>query len=302
MNSMPNWKATEPYVVLIVRADQPAQPYKQIARAVYRQFARADEQYVRISRYSPTPEATEPDNALIARGDERLAQAQIAQTDEQLAGATERISRLEHDADDAGRRRSAVPDRPSGGRPVLRGLTGLAFAACIFGAAFVSHSSYGDTARQIVARWAPQLVLTSSLPAKTPELAAPPGSSATEIVAATPAQPVPSAGTAPQAVAPAAPPSPELGQMLQAMARDLANLEQGIAQLKTNLEQMAGDNANAIEQIKATQAQMARDNAKAADELKASQEQMASYIARVSEQSPQPRRFAPTSSNASPTR
>lgn len=88
MNSMPNWKATEPVVVLIVRADKrPAQAYKQIARVDYRQLARADEQYVRVSRYTATPEATEPDRMLIARGDERLAQAyeQIARTDEQLA-------------------------------------------------------------------------------------------------------------------------------------------------------------------------------------------------------------------------
>jgi len=65
----------------------------------------------------------------------------------------------------------------------------------------------------------------------------------------------------------AAPTTAELAQMLQTMARDLANLEQGIGQLKANQEQIA------------------RDNAKATEELKASQEQMTRLIARLSEQS-----------------
>ena len=68
-----------------------------------------------------------------------------------------------------------------------------------------------------------------------------------------------------QDAAPAAPSTAELAQMLQTMARDLANLEQGIGQLKANQEQIA------------------RDNAKATEELKASQEQMTRLIARLSD-------------------
>ncbi|HYS87639.1 MAG TPA: hypothetical protein VEN78_21950, partial [Bradyrhizobium sp.] len=91
-----------------------------------------------------------------------------------------------------------------------------------------------------------------------------------------PPQPALLAQTAPEDVAPtAAAMSPELTQLLQSMARDLAALGQG------------------IEQLKASQKQMARDNAKAAEQLKASQEQMARVIAKASEQSPRPKISAP---------
>src|SRR5438445_8211811 len=111
---------------------------------------------------TPNPEATAPDDVLIARADERLAHAyeQIARADEQLARVNDHLSKLDHDA---ARAPSAVLGRlPSRGRPVLRGLIGLLLAACIFVAAFVSQSSYGDAAKPIIARWAPQLVLASS--------------------------------------------------------------------------------------------------------------------------------------------
>ena len=81
--------------------------------------------------------------------------------------------------------------------------------------------------------------------------------------------------------------------MLQTMARDLANVEQGIEQLKTSQQQMASDNAKAIEQLKTSQEHMARDNAKAAEQLKASQEQIARFIAKASEQNLRPKTSAP---------
>jgi acetyl-CoA carboxylase alpha subunit len=59
------------------------------------------------------------------------------------------------------------------------------------------------------------------------------------------------------------------------MARDLANVEQGIEQLKASQEQMASDNAKAVEQ------------------LKASQEQMTRLIAKASEQNQRPKTSAP---------
>jgi hypothetical protein len=69
--------------------------------------------------------------------------------------------------------------------------------------------------------------------------------------------------------APAAPAAlPDQTQLLQTIARDLANLERTIEQLKANQQQMAGDNSKAIA------------------ELKASQEEMKRALARVSEQSP----------------
>ena len=225
---------------------------------------------------TPNPKATEP--------------ADVECADEQLAHVTEQPSKPDHGA---ARHPSAVPGRrPSRGRPALLGLIGLLLATCIFVAAFVSQSSYGGAAKL---RWAAQLVLTSSVPLKKTGLpVAEPICRSVGRGGVMPSQPTPSAQTAPQEVGPtAAPLSPELAQMLQTMARDLANVEQGIEQLKTTQQQMASDNAKAIEQLKTSQEHMARDNAKAAEQLKASQEQIARFIAKASEQNLRPKTSAP---------
>jgi ATPase subunit of ABC transporter with duplicated ATPase domains len=86
--------------------------------------------------------------------------------------------------------------------------------------------------------------------------------------------------------------------MLQSMARDLANLERGLEQLKSRQEQLAGDNARAIEQLRASQDQMARDNAKTAEQLKA----MASFTARVRQSQQPPASAAPLRTNATAPR
>ena len=227
---------------------------------------------------TPDLKVVEPNDVLMARADDRLAHAyqQIASADEQIARVNEQLSKLEHDA---ARRPSAALGRlPSRGRPTSRGLIGLLLAACIFAAAFVSHSSYGEAAKLIAARWAPQLISTSSLPAEKPGPPAQPSPSAVPVTAAEPVSPQPttSAQTIAQDVAPtAAPASPEMEQLLQTMARNLANVEQG------------------IEQLKANQAQMATDNAKAVEQLKAGQEQMTRLIAKASEQNLQPKTSAP---------
>src|SRR6267378_2566083 len=209
------------------------------------------------------PKQTDPPHVLVARADEEFVHAheQIARAGEEIARAEEQLSKLEHDAarhpsDQQTRMntfRPAVPgNRPLFDRPAVRGFTGLLLAACIGVAAIAWQSSYGDAA--IIARWAPQRVVTSSPPLENPGLAQ----------------------TAPEDVAPtAAALSPELTQLLQSMARDLANLGQG------------------MELLKASQEQMARDNANAADQLKASQEQMARVIAKASEQSLRPKISAP---------
>ena len=235
---------------------------------------------------TPNAKTTEPDDDLIARADERLAHAyeEIARADEQIARVNEQVSKLEHDS---ARNPSAALGRlPSRGRPTLRGLVGLLLAACIFITAFVSQSSHG--AKLIFARWAPQLILTSSLPMEKPGFSGQPSPSAVQLAAAGPvaAQPTPLAQTAPQDVAPtAAPVSPEVAQLLQTMARDLANVEQAIEQLRANQEQMATDNAKAVAQ------------------LKASQEQMTRLIAKASEQNLRPKTSAPPPRPiASPTR
>jgi hypothetical protein len=211
------------------------------------------------------PKQTDPPHVLIARADEEFAHAheQIARAGEEIARAEEQLSKLEHDA-----ARPAVPGkRPLFDSPAVRGFTGLLLAACIGVAAIAWQSPYGDAAK-IIARSAPQLVLTSSLPLENLGLPAQPSPPTVQAAAAqtAPPQPAPLAQTALEDVAPtAAALSPELTQLLQSMARDIATLGQ------------------AIEQLKASQAQMARDNANAAEQLKASREQMARVIARASE-------------------
>ncbi len=85
---------------------------------------------------------------------------------------------------------------------------------------------------------------------------------------AAPTQPAPLAQTAPEDVARTVDPSPELAQLLQTMARDLATVGHEIDQLKINQEQMARDNAKAAEQLKASQEQTARVIAKAEQSLR----------------------------------
>jgi hypothetical protein len=218
---------------------------------------------------TPTPKAVEPDNALIARADEQLAHAheQIVRADEELTRLSEQLAKMERDA---ARPPSAGPGPQSPPRrPALRALVGLPLAACILAAALVLQSSYGGGAKLVVARWAPQLVSTPSLPPENAPLPAQPAPSIVQVAAAeaAPPQATPLAQTAPQDAAPtAATALADQTQLLQMMARDLANVERSIEQLKTNRQQMASDNLKAIE------------------ELKASQEEIKRVLARVSEQ------------------
>jgi predicted FMN-binding regulatory protein PaiB len=239
---------------------------------------------------TPNLTTTEADDALVARADERLAHAyeQIARADEQLARVTEQLSQMEHDA---ARQPSAVPHRkPSRGRPALRGLVGLLLAACIAAAAFASHTSYGDAAKLTISRWAPHLTSTLSLSMEKSGLPARPNPSTVQVAAveAAPPQTTASApGTARDVAPTVAPAPPELAQLLQEMTRVLANVEQGIEQLKAGQERMVSDNAKVVEQ------------------LRASQEQMARLVAKTSEQSLGPRTSAsapPPRPVASPTR
>jgi hypothetical protein len=245
----------------------------------------------------PNPEQTDPHDAAVAAL--KQAREQVGRADRQLPRVDEQVSKLGPGAarrPSGQQKRLAVPDRRSSrGRLALLGLIGLLLAACISVAALTWQSRYGHEAKLIIARWAPQRVSISSLPLEKQELPAQPSPPAVD-VAATAALPQPArlAQTTPQDVAPtAAPLSPELAQWLQTMARDLANVEQGIEQLKTSQEQMVRDNAKLAEQLKAAQAQMARDNENAAEQLKASQEQMARLIAKASEQNLRPKASAP---------
>src|SRR6266850_2812155 len=240
---------------------------------------------------TPTSKAIESQDALIARADERLARAheQIARADEELTRVSEQVARMEREAahprsagpdpqsprsagPDPQSARSAGPDpqspRSAGPgpqspprRPALRALVGLPLAAGIVVAALVLQSSYGGGAKLVVARWAPQLVSTPSLPPENPPLPAQPAPSAVQVAAAeaAPPQATSLAQTAPQDAAPTATAGfPDHTQLLQTIVRDLANLERNIEQLKANQQQMASDNSKAIEELKASQAEIKR--------------------------------------------
>ena len=231
---------------------------------------------------TPTPKAIEPHNALIASADEQLAHAyeQIVGADEELARLSEQLAKMERDA---ARPPSAGPGPQSPPRrPALRALVGLPLAACIVIAALVLQSSYGGGAKLVVARWAPQLVSAPSLPPENAPLPAQPAPSIVEVAAAeaAPPQATPLAQTAPQDAAPTATAAlADHTQLLQTMARDLANVERNIEQLKANQQQMASDNSKVI------------------GELKASQEEMKRALAKVSEQNP-PKASAPATQRA----
>jgi hypothetical protein len=172
-----------------------------------------------------------------------------------------------------------VATRPSFGRRLMRGLMGMILTACIAGAA-VLWQSHGDAVREIVAKWVSPLVLALSRPespaADQPsaapvveasvETAAPPPSSAPQGAVGNDASEA--AGRSPEAA-----PSPESAQLLQSMARDLADLRQDMEQMKASIA-----------------------------ELKASQDQMAREVAKVSEQNPSPRASPPPQPVALPAR
>ena len=253
---------------------------------------------------TPDPKETKSHDALIAGADEGLAHAheQIKRADEQLTRLTEQLARMERDdahppsarlsPNESGSpepgQQGLGPQPPPAGRPALLTLVGLSLAACITVAALlVLLLSHGDGPTLIVARWAPQPVSTPSLSPENPSPAQPAPSTFQVAAAesapaqATPPQATTLAQAAPQNAAPAAPAAlPDQTQLLQTMARDLANLERSIEQLKANQQQIASDNSKAIE------------------ELKASQEEIKRVLAKVTEPSPpktsQPSSQAPT--------
>jgi hypothetical protein len=163
--------------------------------------------------------------AMAARSEEVIARAHepVARPDEGVSESRQDAAR--HPSDQ--QKRPAVPDRQSSRGLLALGLIGLLFAATTIGVvAFAWQSPYFNAAQLIAARW------------------------------------VPLAQTTPQGVTPtAAPMSSDLAQRLQTMAHDLANVAQGIEQLKTSQEQMVRDNEAVGQQLKAALSQMNRDNA-----------------------------------------
>jgi len=246
---------------------------------------------------TPEPKVTEP-----APADERLAQAheQIKRADEQLTRLTEQLAKMERDdaqpasatpvpqepgpaspelgSHESGPQVTAEPipgSEPPPGRRTLLTRVGLPLAACIVAAVLFLQSSYGDGAKLVVARWAPQLVSTPPTPPENPPSPAQPAPATFQVAAAesVPAQAPPPpqvttlAQAAPQDAAPAAPATaPDQTQLLQTIARDLANLERNVEQLRTNQQQMANDNAKAIADLKANQDEMKRALGRTSDQ------------------------------------
>ena len=213
------------------------------------------------------PKQTDSRHVMVARADEELAHAheQIKRAHEEIGRTEEQLSELQHDvarqpSDHPQSRmntfRPAVPSNPpSLGRRAVRAFISLALLGCIGVAAMAWQSpSSGDAAKQMIARWAPQLVPTLLLTLESPGLPAQRAPLAVRASAASaaPPQPAPMAQIAPQGVVPPASAlSPDSAQLLQSMARDLATVGQRIEQLKAS-----------IDQLKAGQQQMSREIAK----------------------------------------
>ena len=213
------------------------------------------------------PKQTDSHHVMVARADEELAHAheQITRAHEEIGRTEEQLSELQHDvarqpSDHPRSRmntfRPAVPSNPpSLGRRAVRAFISLALLGCIGVAAMAWQSpSSGDAAKQMIARWAPQLVPTLLLTLESPGLPAQRAPLAVRASAASaaPPQPAPLAQIAPQGVVPPASAlSPDSAQLLQSMARDLATVGQRIEQLKAS-----------IDQLKAGQQQMSREIAK----------------------------------------
>ena len=159
--------------------------------------------------------------------------------------------------------------RPSFGVRAIRGFVGFLLAACI-GVAGVVWQAYGDAAKQMIARWTPQLVATSSPPPESPGLPEQPNPPAVQANAAkaAPPQPAPPAQAAAEGVAPAAA-APESAVLLESMARELASARQEIDQLKASQEQMSREMAKSSE-AKA-KAYEAKASLAKASQIKASQ-------------------------------
>src|SRR5882757_183033 len=195
------------------------------------------------------------------------ADQQLVQVDETARKLEQEKKATRHPSDEQPRF-AGLGRGPSRGRLVLRSLMGLLAVACIGVAAFAWPSPDGQAP--------PEPISTSTVSIEKKELPAPSNAGvAAETDAGLP-QRSSQAQTTLQSAAPVAPTAaamaPDVAQSIQMITRELANLEQGIDQLKTGQAQMVRDNAELV--LKATQ-EMARNNADLAEQLKASHEQMA---------------------------
>lgn len=154
------------------------------------------------------------------------------------------------------------------------------FLFALFSAfAAAGWQTYGDTARQMIADWAPSFTSASSPPSEKTMSAGPSDAPA---VAAAATDPSPPSGTAlaqpaESAIPATAAPTPDTAQSIQSMARDLAAMGQQVEQLKAS-----------IAELKASQQAMA---AAKTSEVKPSETKPSEI--RTSAPNPRPRMSAP---------
>jgi hypothetical protein len=219
----------------------------------------------------------------------------LVQVDETALKLEEDKIATRHPSDEQAR--FAEPGRGSSrGRLVLRSLIGLLAVACIGVVAFAWPSPDGQAA--------PEPISTASVSIEKKELPAAPSNAG--VAAKTDAglpQRSSQAQTTLQRAAPeaptAAPMAPDLAQSIEMITRELANVEQGIDQLKTGQAQMVRDNAELAEHLTATQ-EMVRNNADLAEQLKASHEQMANIAEQLKQSQEQIARLVASGQNQRP--
>ena len=253
-----------------------------------------------LNQRQTDPYADPHDDVLVARIDEELSQlahdAMRDPSDPQTHMGSDFSAGPSVPPVDTTFRPAAVNQglRPSFGVRAIRAFIGFLLAVCI-GVAGVVWQAYGDAAKQMIARWTPQLVATSSPPPENPGLPEQPNPPAVQANAgkAAPPQPAPPAQAAAEGVAPAAA-APESAVLLESMARELASARQEIDQLKASQEQMSREIAKA--KAYEAKASLAKASQTKASQTRASQ-------TRASEQNLQPRISAlPPRSAAAPVR
>jgi hypothetical protein len=159
---------------------------------------------------------------------------------------------------------------PLFGRIRLWTFVSIFAATCVGVIVLAWHSSRGKVE--------PEPVSTSSVSVKeTEELPTSSAPKGTNLTATTSMRPAESQVQATSQSAPAIPmassTASELVHQIQDIARELASVEQGIDQLKTEQSQMVREYAELAEQLKATH-EIARHNVELAEDLKATQAQL----------------------------
>jgi hypothetical protein len=204
----------------------------------------------------------------------KQAHREIGHADQRLVPLDEAASRLEVEKDAASRRADEQPpafeSQPLARRrrPLLWSFLGLLALAGI-GVAALAWQKAGEEAATDLIATATDLITTATVTTAKRE---PVEQSSNVAVKTELALPQPSPQASPQRAGQLAQAAPDPAQA-QTMARELANVQQAIDQLKSERAQMIRDNAEIADRLKATQ-ELARRSADIAENLKATQAQV----------------------------